>query len=212
MACDSLDLISLSLKWNGICNFLVIRNLCVASLQLLMYQSGCTWFCPGFMGMLSALQLWNGFHTVMETNWCRGCLNERACFIWLEPNTNYQVRTVSLILKRNVFCEWEQQRVKLGSHSAGVSSVTLLQRHSLGSHWCNRRKMLAPDFLFLIKQAETVKPLRNTSGFTNVCIFTCQCCNVKGAQKICDLCSWEHITGKACPCWKGLWDIKRWAR
>lgn len=162
-----------------------------------MYQAGCTCFCPGFMGMLSALQVWNCFHTVMETNWCRVCLNERGCFIWLEPNTNYQVRTVPLISKINVFCEWEQQRVKLGSHSAGVSSVTLLQRHSLDLHWCNRRKMLAPDFLFLIKQAETVKPLRNTSGFTNVCIFTCQCCNVKEAQKICNPCSWEDLMWKA---------------
>lgn len=161
-----------------------------------MYQSGCTCSCPGFMGMLSALQVWNRFHTVMETNWCRVCFNERACFIWLEPNTNYQVRTVPLILKRNVFCAWEQQRVKLGSRSAGVSSVTLLQRHSLDLHWCKRRKMWAPDFLFLIKQGETVEPLRNTSGFPILCLFICQCCNVKEALKICNLCSWEAICEK----------------
>ena len=44
--------------------------------------------------------------------------------------------------------------------------------------------MLVPDFLlFLIKQAETVKPLRNTTGFTNVCIFICQFFNIKEVKE-----------------------------
>lgn len=77
-----------------------------------------------------------------------------------------------------------------------LGSVQWLQRHTLDLHWCNRRKMLAPDSLFLIKQAETVKPLRNTSGFTNVCIFICRCWNVKEAHKICNLCSWEESREK----------------
>jgi len=73
--------------------------------------------------------------------------------------------------------------------------------------------MLAPDFLlFLIKHAETAKPLRNTAGFTTVCIFICHCFNMKEAKENCNLCSGEAITSKDHPFRKQIEDIKIWGR
>lgn len=150
--------------------------------------------------MLSALQVRDCFHTVIETNWCRVCFNEIAHFIWLEPNTNYQVGTVPLILTRNAgFVNGNRKELSWALIQLG-SVHWLYFKDTLDLHWCKRGKRLAPDFLlFLIKQEENVKPLRNTAGFTNVCIFVCQCFNTKEAMGNCNLSSWEDTMGKDRP-------------
>lgn len=53
--------------------------------------------------------------------------------------------------------------------------------------------MLALDFLLFIKKAETRKPLKNTTGFTDVCIFKCQCFNINEAKGSTNLCSCEFV-------------------
>lgn len=146
--------------------------------------------------MLSALQVWDCFYTIMGTNWCRFCFNEIAHFIWVDPNTNYQVRTVPLILTRNAVVV-NGNRKELSWVFIQLGSIHWLYfKDTLDLHWCERGKRLAPDFLlFLIKQEETVKPLRNTT----VCIFICQCFNRKEAMGKCNLSSWEDIMGKDHP-------------